>query len=155
LLLGVDLALRHVRHALGDAVSLAASTTFGARLFSRLLHAPLASMPRQAGMLVQPYQELNQAATIGPQFIAGLMVDLPFFLIVLAFLWSLGGWLALVPVVGVMALLGIHWVGHRLQMKDLGDEARLSQRQTQMMVDAITSAELTRISGVGPAQLMR
>jgi ATP-binding cassette, subfamily C, bacterial LapB len=155
MLLVIDLALRHVRHSLGDAVSLAASTSFGARFFSRLLHAPLSSMPRQAGGLVQPFQELNQAATIAPQFIAGLMVDIPFFLIVLAFLGALGGWIAAIPAIGVVLLLIIHWVGHRLQMQDLGDEARLSQRQTQMIVDAVMAAEPVRINGSGPQLLMR
>ncbi len=155
MLLVVDLALRHVRHALGDAVSLAAATGFGARVFSRLLHAPLSAMPRQAGGLVQPFQELNQAATIAPQFIAGLMVDIPFFLIVLAFLGTLGGWIAVIPAIGVLLLLIIHFVGHRLQMQDLGDEARLTQRQTQMIVDAVMAAEPVRIHGSGPQLLMR
>ncbi len=155
LLLAVDLALRHVRHALGDAVSLSASTRFGAKFFSRLVHAPLSAMPRQAGGLVQPFQELNQAATIAPQFIAGLMVDIPFFLIVLAFLGALGGWVAAIPAIGVVLLFVIHWIGHRLQMQDLGDEARLSQRQTQMIVDAVMAAEPMRINGTGPQQLMR
>jgi len=155
LLLVLDLALRHVRHALGDAVSLAASTRFGAAFFSRLLHAPASAMPRQAGGLIQPYNELNQASAIAPQFIAGLMVDVPFFLIVLGFLAALGGWIAAIPAVGAMVLLGIHWISHRSQMKDLGEDARLMQRQTQMIVDAVAGADAVRLTGSGPQHLMR
>jgi ATP-binding cassette subfamily C protein LapB len=155
LLLVLDLALRHVRHALGDAVSLAASTRFGAAFFSRLLHAPVSAMPRQAGGLIQPYSELNQASAIGPQFIAGLMVDLPFFLIVLCFMAALGGWIAAIPAVGALILLAIHWIAHRSQMRDLGEDARLTQRQTQMIVDAVAGADAVRLTGSGPQHLMR
>ncbi|MCA3562950.1 MAG: ATP-binding cassette domain-containing protein [Methylocystis sp.] len=155
LLLVLDLALRHVRHALGDAVSLAASTRFGAAFYSRLLQAPVSAVPRQAGGLIQPYNEMNQASVIGPQFIAGLMVDLPFFLIVLGFLAALGGWIAAIPAVGAVLLFAIHWIAHRSQMKDLGDDARLTQRQTQMIVDAVAGADAIRLTGSGPQQLMR
>jgi ATP-binding cassette, subfamily C, bacterial LapB len=155
LLLGVDLMLRHVRHALGDAISVSAATGLGARFFSRLLNAPLGSLPRTAGTLVQPFQEMNGAATIAPQFIAGIMVDLPFFLLVVLFLGSLGGWIAIIPVIGAAMLFLLHSIGHWLAIRDMGDEARLSQKQTQMIIDTVAAGETIRVTGSGPSLLMR
>ncbi|MGL4637459.1 MAG: peptidase domain-containing ABC transporter [Beijerinckiaceae bacterium] len=154
-LLGLDFALRHVRHALSDSVAVAGSTGLGAQFFSRLLHSPLSSMPKDSGALVQPYQDMNHAAHLAPQFIAGLMVDLPFFLIVLGFLGMLGGWIAIIPAIGAVLLLVLHAVAHRLATRDMGDEARLQQRQTQMLVDAVSSSEMIRTTGSGPSLLMR
>ena len=155
LLLGVDLMLRHVRHALGDAVSVSAATGLGARFFSRLLNAPLGTLPRSAGTLMQPFQEMNGAASIAPQFIAGIMVDMPFFLLVILFLASLGGWIAIIPVIGAALLFALHTIGHWLATRDMGDEARLSQKQAQMIIDAVAAGETIRVTGAGPAMLMR
>ncbi len=155
MLLGLDLALRHVRHALSDAVAVAGGTGLGAQFFSRLLHAPLSAMPKDTGALVQPYQDMNQAAQLAPQFIAGLMVDLPFFLLVIGFLGMLGGWIAVVPVIGAILLFVLHGVAYALANRDMGDEARLQQRQTQMIVDAVASSEMIRTTGSGSSLLMR
>ncbi len=154
LLLGVDFTLRHVRHALHDAVSVAAMTRMGGRFFSRLIHMPLGNAPVQAGPLLQPFSEMNAAAQVAPQFMAGLMVDVPFFLIVVGLMAALGGWIAAVPLVGVVLLALTYWIGHRLSTRNLREEHRLSQRQTQAMIDAVNSGEMIRVTGAGP-QMVR
>jgi ATP-binding cassette, subfamily C, bacterial LapB len=154
LLLAVDFALRHVRHALHDAVSVAAMTRMGGRFFSRLIQTPLSKAPAQAGPLLQPFNEMNAAAQVAPQFMAGLMVDVPFFLIVVGLMAMLGGWVAVVPMVGVLLLALTYWIGHKLSARNLSEEHRLSQRQTQAMIDAVNAGEMIRVTGAGP-QMVR
>ncbi|MGL5115715.1 MAG: ABC transporter transmembrane domain-containing protein, partial [Beijerinckiaceae bacterium] len=155
LLLGVDLALRHVRHALSDAMSIRAARDLGGRFFSRLLHAPLAEAPRNAGGLVQPYQEMRQAAQMAPPFVAGLLVDLPFFLLTVAFMASLGGWIALIPVVGALAIFLLNYFTHLAARPHAALEARLSDRQNHALIEAAAAKETVQVTGAGPGLLAR
>jgi ATP-binding cassette subfamily C protein LapB len=155
LLLAVDLALRHVRHALGDAMSMRAACDLGSRFYSRLLHAPLADAPRNAGALVQPYQEMRQAAHAAPAFVAGLLVDLPFFLVTVAFMASLGGWIAVIPVLGAAAILALHGLTHVAARPHAALEARLADRQNHAIVEASAAKETVQVTGAGPGFLSR
>jgi ATP-binding cassette, subfamily C, bacterial LapB len=155
LLLLVDLALRHVRHKLGDAIAILGSTTLGSLFYSRLLQAPLSLLPGHPAHLIQPSQEMNQATHLAPQFAAGLMVDIPFFIIVTLLLASLGGPIAAIPVVGVAILLAAHAFAHVSALRNAGEESRLNQRQQQMVIDAVAGAEQLRATAAAPGLLMQ
>jgi ATP-binding cassette, subfamily C, bacterial LapB len=155
LLLVVDLALRHVRHKLGDAIAIQGSTTLGSLFYSRLLQAPLSLLPSHPAHLIQPSQEMNQATHLAPQFAAGLMVDIPFFIVVTLLLASLGGWIAVIPVVGVAILLAANAFAHISALRNAGDDSRLTQRQQQMVIDAVAGAEHLRATAAAPGLLMQ
>ena len=141
ILLLADLAVRHARLKIADAIGLAAGTALSARIYSRLIHAPLKLVPKTAGAAVQPFADLNAAAQLAPQFLAALMADIPFFGVVIAILAMLGGVIAIVPIVAMLALFCLQAITHRLSVGATGEEARLSQRQTQMLIDTVASIE--------------
>ena len=141
ILLLADLAVRHAKLKIADAIGLAAGTALSARIYSRLIHAPLKLVPKTAGVVVHPFADLNAAAQLAPQFMAALIADLPFFGVVIAILAMFGGVIAIVPIVAMVVLFCLQTITHRLSVGATGEEARLAQRQTQMLIDTVASIE--------------
>ncbi len=77
LLLLADFGIRHARAKLSEGVSVAAAQGVTARLFSRMLFAPMSRLPRHSSQLLQPFQDLSSASGLAAQFLASLLVDLP------------------------------------------------------------------------------
>ncbi len=146
LLLILDLGMRQARMKLSEGVSVAASQSLSARLFQRLLTAPLAVLPRQASSISQPFAELTQSAALAAQFTAGLLVDIPFFLVVVAYLMVIGGPIGLLPVIAAVITFALHIVTHRKTMRLAAEDSHLGQMQQQMMIDGVAAIETIKAS---------
>jgi ATP-binding cassette, subfamily C, bacterial LapB len=155
LLLMVDLAIRHSKVSLIEGISVAAGQSITARLFSRLLTIPLAGMPRHASHVIQPFQELSGTSGLAVQFLASLMVDLPFFLIVVGYLWFIAGPIAALPVVATLMIVALHLMIHRAIMRKTSEDAHLQQIQQQLMMDGIAGIETIKTARAAPSFLAR
>jgi ATP-binding cassette subfamily C protein LapB len=150
LALGLELALRHARLKLFDAVSQSAGLSLQGRLVGRLLFARSADIPRSPGGLMHPVQELDGLAAAAPQLIVALLVDLPFFLLLLVLLASIAGPVALAPLVGTALMLGLHILCHRLAHDGHGAQSTFMRRQMQTLLESVSAQERIRLTGSGP-----
>jgi ATP-binding cassette, subfamily C, bacterial LapB len=153
LLLLMDLAIRHSKVALIEGISVAAGQGIMARLFNRILTVPLAAVPRHASHVVQPLQELSSASGLSVQFLASLMVDLPFFLIVVGYLWLIAGPIAALPVLATVMIVALHWSIHRAITRKTAADAHLQQIQQQLMMDGIAGIETIKATRAAPGFL--
>ena len=152
-LLLIDLAVRHAKLKITDAIGLAAGTSLGAKIYGKLVRAPVKSVPKTAGAAVQPFNDVGAAGQLAPQFAAALLSDIPFFAVVIALLAMLGGAIAVIPIVAMVVLFALQAITHRLSMSATGEDARLSQRQTQMIIETVGAIETLK-AGCAEAQFL-
>jgi ATP-binding cassette, subfamily C, bacterial LapB len=147
LALVLELALRHARLKLFDAVGQSASLSLQGRLIGRLLHARLADVPRNAGGLMHPAQELDGMSQTAPQLIVSLFVDLPFFLVLMVLIGSIAGPVVLAPLIGTVLMVSLHYACHSFAHASHGGHASFMRRQVQAMIDAVGAQERIRVTG--------
>ena len=136
-----DLAVRWVRLKIQDALASSASAAIQASVMRKLLQAKMGEAPRSSGAITLRLRNLDAMTQLIPQLVTGVLVDLPFLLIVFALLWVNGGAVVLAPVAGIGVLMALHhWT-------NLGSEAEqkrsmaLSQLQTNRLNEAVEVLE--------------
>lgn len=105
--IGFEFTLKIIRQNLIETVALRISTELQHLAADRLLRATMADAPRLGGAAMSGLKETDAVTNIIPSAALALFIDLPFFLIVLALIYSIGGAVALAPLVGALALFGI------------------------------------------------
>jgi ATP-binding cassette, subfamily C, bacterial LapB len=153
LLLTVDFFVRQSRSGIAHALGISASQGLTARLYNKLLHVPLARLPRHASQITQPFHELTQAPALAIHLSAALLVDLPFFAIVTLYLIAIAGpvgWLLpLFALFGAAAQILMHRAAVDRAKKDI----QITQRQIQLLIDGISGVETIKAIGGGPRLL--
>ena len=149
LALTLEAALRQARLKLVDAVGLSASFDLQGRLATRLLFAPIAEVPRAAGGVLPGSQEMDNLAQIVPQMLVSVLVDMPFFIVMLVLIGSLGGSVVLAPIVAATALVAIHFLAHHMAAKSQHTQLTETRRHMQVLLDSIAGAERIRATGAG------
>ena len=144
LALGLEFCLRHARLKLFDAAGAAVSLSLQGRLVGRLLFARSAEIPRSAGAVMQPVHELEGMAQLAPQLLVSLLVDLPFFIIMIVFLASIAGPVALAPLIGTLLMVGLHVLSHAMSHRSQAGHVGFIRRQMQAVIDAVASQERIR-----------
>jgi ATP-binding cassette, subfamily C, bacterial LapB len=136
-----DLAVRWVRLKLQDSLASSASAAIQASIIRKLLQAKMSEAPRSSGAVALRLRNLDAMTQLIPQLITGILVDVPFLLIVFTLLWLNGGPVVLAPIAGIAALAALHhWTS-------LGSEAEqrrstaLMQLQTNRLNEAVEVLE--------------
>lgn len=149
LALGVEWIIRHARLMLFDAVAQSVSFAVQGRMASRLLFAPLSALPRNSGATIQPLQELDALGQLSPQFLIALLVDLPFFVLLMVYLANIGGPVVFAPLAGVALLIGLN-----LASQAAAERAHLglsgeTRKLAQLTIESLAMRERIRANQVG------
>lgn len=145
--LGLDLALRWIRLRAHDAVAVSASVTLQSRLYRRLVEGRLSEAPRTAGGLSGALREIDALTQTIPALGVGVLVDIPFFILILVLMGMLGGPVVLAPVVGVLVLVAIHTVSHLKAHKVNIEASRLSGFQSNVLTETVETLEAAKAVG--------
>jgi ATP-binding cassette, subfamily C, bacterial LapB len=139
--LSADLAVRWVRLKLQDSLASSASAAIQGSVIRKLLQAKMGEAPRSAGAVTLRLRHLDGMTQLIPQLVTGVLIDVPFLLIVFTLLWLNGGPVVLAPVGGIIVLLAIHhWssLGSDVEQKR---SATLSQLQTNRLNETVEILE--------------
>ncbi|MCA0422357.1 MAG: ATP-binding cassette domain-containing protein [Proteobacteria bacterium] len=146
IILGADFALRYIRMKLLDSVGLTTSTTLQAQLYSRIVHGRMQDIPSVSGGISAGMREVEALCHVVPSLLIGIAVDLPFFLLAAVLIYSIGGLVALAPIIGAVALAGLHLITH------LGEDAarkhsRYVGTQTNALLETLGTLETVKTTG--------
>jgi ATP-binding cassette subfamily C protein LapB len=140
LALGLDLALRHVRLKLQDASALSL-TTYLQGLMLRQLFAAKGGAERDATAMQQGLREIEGLGQLMPNVIVSLAIDLPFFLLLLVFVGTLGGPVMLAPLLGVVLIAIVQALTFRQAARSNSALYKDSQRKYGLVLDAVENLE--------------
>lgn len=105
--IGFEFCLKVIRQNLIETVALRISTQLQHTAADKLLRAKLADAPRLGGAAMSGLKETDAITNIIPSAALAIFVDLPFFVVILALIYSIGGAVALAPFIGALALFGV------------------------------------------------
>lgn len=155
LALVLEIALRHARLKLFDAAGQSVAHAMQGRLMSRLLGGRLDDLPTGSAAMVQPMNDLDAMSHLAPHLLISLLVELPFFVVLMVLIASIAGPVALAPLIGAIMLVVLHVLAHHMARAAHGQQGAHIREQQQLLIDGISGAERIRIIGAGPLLLAR
>ena len=139
-----DIAVRWVRLKIQDSLASAASAAVQASVMRKLLEAKMVEAPRSAGAIALRLRSLDGLAQLVPQLITGVVVDVPFLLLVFVLLWLNGGPVVLAPIAGIAVLVGLHhWTNLGSEAEQIRSTA-LQQLQSNRLTEAVEVLEMIK-----------
>jgi len=133
-----DIAVRWVRLKIQDALASAASSAVQASVMRKLLEAKMVEAPRSAGAIALRLTQLV------PQLVTGVVVDIPFLLLVFSLLWLNGGPVVLAPILGIAVLIAVHhWTNLGSEAEQVRSTA-LMQLQSNRLTEAVEVLEMIK-----------
>ena len=104
----------------------------------------MAEAPRSAGAIALRLRNLDGMTQLVPQLVTGVVVDVPFLLLVFALLWLNGGPVVLAPILGIAALVGVHhWTNLGSEAEQVRSTA-LMQLQSDRLTEAVEVLEMIK-----------
>jgi ATP-binding cassette subfamily C protein LapB len=142
----LDMAIRYVRLKLQDALAVSGVEWLQTRAYTHILSCRLAVCPRGPGTFSAQMRELESLCQSMPGLLTGMLVDVPFLFLVIVLLAHLGGSIAIVPILGVIAIIVVHLICHTISEKDSRQAAHIAQRQSDILVDTLAEIEAIKSS---------
>ena len=100
--------------------------------------------PRSAGAIALRLRNLDGMTQLVPQLVTGVVVDVPFLLLVFALLWLNGGPVVLAPILGIAVLVGVHhWTNLGSEAEQVRSTA-LMQLQSDRLTEAVEVLEMIK-----------
>ena len=150
-----DIAVRWVRLKIQDSLATAASSAIQASVMRKLLEAKMVEAPRSAGAIALRLRNLDGMTQLVPQLVTGVVVDVPFLLLVFALLWLNGGPVVLAPILGIAVLVGVHhWTNLGSEAEQVRSTA-LMQLQSDRLTEAVEVLEMIKATRTEPRVLNR
>ncbi|MEH3101249.1 type I secretion system permease/ATPase [Sphingomonas adhaesiva] len=150
LALGMELTLRLARARLIDEVGRRLDARLSQKLFEKLLNLPLSQKQGSTGALAKRVSDYEQVRDFFASTTVVLTVDISFLLLFLVMIAVLAGWLVLVPVVGIVAMLVAGWLLQRAMGRVALDAQADSGLQHSALVESIGALEtLKAVHGEG------
>lgn len=139
-----DFLLKTLRSALIDKAGKNADVLMSSFIFQRVLGIRMENKPVSAGSFanqVKGYESLREFFTSAT---LATIVDLPFVILFIAFMYFLAGWIAFIPAIGILFILTIGLALH-IPLKRAAETAHGSAAQKHaLLVEAIGGFESIR-----------
>lgn len=144
LAVAVEYALRLARTGLIDEVGRAIDARLSQRLLDKVLNLPLALQRGSTGALARRVTDYEQVRDFFTSTTIVLITDILFLFVFVALIAVLGGWLAVIPVIAMVAMLAIGWSLQRRMSAAVADaQVDASMLQTTL-IEAIGSLETVK-----------
>lgn len=137
IILTLDFALRSVRSKLIDAAGITINLKIQSEIFHNTMRMEYGSAPKMTGGLSAGLHELEGLCYLLPKLFTALLIDIPFFLIIIAFLYYIGGQIVVAPLIGVVAIIAVHFFGYLRAMKYQKNTSELMQLRNDFLNDYI------------------
>jgi ATP-binding cassette subfamily C protein LapB len=141
LALGLDFTLRLARSQLIDEVGRKLDSKLSQKLFEKVMNMPLSERSGSTGALAKRVAEYESVRDFFASTTVVLIVDIMFLFLFLALITVLAGWLVLVPLVGIAAVLTAGFVLQKRMTQTTLDAMADSGLQHSVLVESISGLE--------------
>jgi ATP-binding cassette subfamily C protein LapB len=153
--LGFDFLLRLARARIIDEVGRDLDQKLAQRLFEKVMNMPLAARSGSTGGLAKRLADFEVVREFFASTTVVLIVDMVFVFVFLALILALGGWLVVVPLVGIGAMLAAGFSLQKAMTAALRDAQADAGLQHSTLVEAIGGAETLKAVGAEGRMLGR
>ena len=141
LALAFDFMLRIARSRLVDEIGRKLDAKLSQKLFEKVMNLPMASRQGSTGALAKRVSEYELVRDFFASTTVVLLVDISFLILFLALITVLGGWLVVVPLVGIAAMLAAGLTLRRAMGRAALDAQADSSLQHSVLVESIGGME--------------
>ncbi|HVU31144.1 MAG TPA: type I secretion system permease/ATPase [Sphingomicrobium sp.] len=141
LALAFDFTLRVARARLIDEVARKLDAKLSQKLFEKVMNLPMSDRQGSTGALARRVSDYEFVRDFFASTTVVLAVDMTFMVLFLAFILVVGGWLVLVPLVGIAAMLTAGMSLQRQMGKVALDAQADSSLQHSVLIESISGAE--------------
>jgi len=141
LALAFDFVLRLARSRLVDEIGRKLDEKLSQKLFEKIMNLPMASRAGSTGALAKRVSEYELVRDFFASTTVVLLVDISFLLLFMVLIVVLGGWLVLVPIAGVIAMIGAGLSLRRAMARAALDAQADSSLQHSVLVESIGGIE--------------
>ena len=141
LALSFDFTLRLARSRLVDEIGRKLDLKLSQKIFEKVMNLPMAARQGSTGALAKRVSEYEMVRDFFASTTVVLLVDISFLFLFLILITVLGGWLVIVPLVGIIAMIAAG-MGLRRQLNRASLDAQAdSSLQHSMLVESISGIE--------------
>lgn len=144
---------RHFRSDLNEQIIEAVDQRLGRAVFMRLLQVRMDKLPTSVGSLAGQIKAYESVRAFLTGSATQMLIDAPFALVFSLALWTMAGWLALIPLLFLCLSLMVGLQGLREIEKRSHLAAMANMRKTGLLVEAIEGAETLKSGQGGWRQL--
>jgi len=141
---GVEFVLRLARATLLDDLGRELDVKLSEKIFSKVLNMPLSDRRGSTGMLARRVSEFEAVRDFFASTTIVLLVDVVFLVLFLIMIAVLAGWLALVPLLIIVAMGFAGYFLQRRMVQDSLDSQADASIQHAMLVESIGGAETVK-----------
>jgi ATP-binding cassette subfamily C protein LapB len=141
LALGFDYTLRLARSQLVDEIGRRLDAKYSQKLFEKVMNLPMAERQGSTGAFAKRVSEYEGVRDFFASTSVVLLVDIAFMLVFLALIAVIAGWLVVVPIVGIAAMLTIGVVLQKRMAGAALDAQADSSLQHSVLVESISAIE--------------
>ncbi|WP_294237297.1 type I secretion system permease/ATPase [uncultured Sphingomonas sp.] len=138
---GFDFVLRRLRVGITDILGKRADLRLSDLVFGHALRVRNRARPTSTGTFIAQLRDLDQVRDMLTSTTVAAVADLPFFLLFLVILAFIGGSLALVPVVALVALLVPSLLAQRRLRAHATESMRETSLRNALLVEAVQGIE--------------
>ena len=139
--LALEFALRIARAKVIDETGRELDSRLSQKLFEKVMHIPLSEKQGSTGAFARRVSEYETVREFFASTTIVLVVDIFFLFIFLIFIAILAGWLVMVPIVGIIAMLSAGMLLQRSIARATIDAQADSSLQHSVLVEAIGGQE--------------
>ncbi|MGL1920571.1 MAG: ATP-binding cassette domain-containing protein [Hyphomicrobiales bacterium] len=151
--MAIDLCMKLLRQNLTDAIGLATSVKLQAKLFKHLSRLKFKDVPENAGGLSHSTSEFDNISQLVPQILVSIIVDLPFFAVILLILFHLGNAVIIAPIIGVALIFIIHVFAYLLSRKKAAKATQFAQEKSSHIIETIDLFENIKATAIEDKRL--
>src|SRR5215207_9307374 len=153
--LSFDFALRLARSRLVDEIGRKLDSKLSQKLFEKVMNLPMAARQGSTGAMAKRVSEYELVRDFFASTTVVLLVDISFLLLFLVLITVLGGWLVLVPLVGIGAMIAAGLSLRRAMGRAALDAQADSSLQHSILVESIGGIETLKAASAEGQMLGR
>ncbi len=142
-----ELAMRLARSHLLETAARRMDVALSTHIFQKCLSLRASSRPASGGVLantVRDFESVRDFFTTGTLTILG---DLPFLFLFLVVIALVGGWLALVPLVAILAIVAVAWVARPALDSSVRQSMKESSQRTAHLFETMNGLDTVKTIG--------
>ena len=144
IIVSLDWLLKTVRARTLDAVSSEVDKTTSQQVFDHVMNLRLDSRPRSLGTLAAQVGGLDSVRQFFTSGVIFALIDMPFALMFIAFIWVIAGPVALVYAILLPVAAALGWLTQKRLRRLLKEQVMRSNERQGLLVDAIQGTESIR-----------
>ncbi len=142
-----DLLLKLLRSFFIDVAGKKSDILISSKLFSKVMGVRMEARPASVGAFARHLQEFESIREFFTSATIGALIDLPFALLFLFLIWMMAGNLVLVPIVGVIILIGYAYFVQGPLKHTIEEGSRLSSQKYANLIESLSGLETVKLFG--------